>query len=205
MAPNARRLRRLVPEPTSPVQAALAVAAATVFILFLAARSGGTGSHAVVSARPASSTPSEIPSEPTAFSASQLRELTATTDQPIYWVGPGSGTVYELSRKGTNLVLRYLPPGVAAGDKQLVTTVGTYSLPNAVVATRAAAASVPDAVRIPIGGGAIAFYRRTRPASVYVAYPGIDYQIEVYSPTPLQARELVTEGALKTVSRAAPG
>jgi hypothetical protein len=188
------------------VQAVLAVAAATVLIVFLAVHHGG-GLTPVVPAIARSPTPSEIPFKPTAFSAAQVRALAASAGQPIYWVGPSSGATYELARKGTNLFLRYLPPGVAAGDKQLLTTVGTYALADAVAATGAAAAAQGDAVRIPIGGGAIAFYRRSRPASVYVAYPGSDYQIEVYSPTPLQARELVTRGELKQVrvSRETPG
>ena len=39
-------------------------------------------------------------------------------------------------------------------------------------------------------------YDKTGRTSVYVAYPGSDYQIEVFDPTPGNAPELVRSGAI---------
>jgi hypothetical protein len=40
---------------------------------------------------------------------------------------------------------------------------------------------------------------KTRPTSVYLAYPESDYQIEVFDPSPTRAVELVTSGQVKQV------
>ena len=37
------------------------------------------------------------------------------------------------------------------------------------------------------------------PNSVHVAYPGVDYQVEVYDPSPARAREVATSGLVQRV------
>jgi hypothetical protein len=136
--PTPERLRHLVPEPASRVQATVAVASATAFIVFLAVHTH-RGSNVASTKAPAPTTPASAPA-PTAVSPARLSELATSGGQPIYWVGPRTDTTYELSRKGTNLFLRYLPRGVSVGDKRLFLTVGTYTEPNAFAVTEKAAA-----------------------------------------------------------------
>jgi hypothetical protein len=75
--------------------------------------------------------------------------------------------------------------------------VGTYVVPNAAAAVRAAAAQ-PGAVRVPVSGG-VGFYNRARPTSVYFAYPGSNVQVETYDPSPALARRLVESGAIQPI------
>ena len=77
----------------------------------------------------------------------------------------------------------------------LALTVGTYGIANAFTVTQSSA-SRPDAVQVPVTGGGIAFYSKSTPTNVYVAYPGQPVQIEVYDPSPGRAKELVTTGKI---------
>jgi hypothetical protein len=56
-----------------------------------------------------------------------------------------------------------------------------------------------DSVKIPVGKGGIAFYSKNRPTSVYLAYPGRNYQIEVYAPRSVDAHQIVATGQVKAV------
>ena len=54
-------------------------------------------------------------------------------------------------------------------------------------------------MQVPVTGGGIAFYSKSAPTSVYVAYPGSNVQIEVYDPSAAQAAQLVTSGKIVPV------
>jgi hypothetical protein len=99
---------------------------------------------------------------------------------------------YELTKSAdSRVLLRYLPAGEKIGTKTPYLTIGTYPMKHAfAVTSRVARAS--GSVTIPVGHGGVAFYSRTAPTSVYVAYPGYDYQVEVFDPSPAQARSIAT-------------
>jgi len=48
--------------------------------------------------------------------------------------------------------------------------------------------------------GAEAFYSNSKPTSVYVAFEGSSYQIEVYDPVPARVLAAVKSGQVKPVS-----
>jgi hypothetical protein len=52
---------------------------------------------------------------------------------------------------------------------------------------------------VKVRGGGTAFYRSSRPTNVFLAFPGQNAQVEVYSPTSGAARALVTAGAIAPV------
>jgi len=54
----------------------------------------------------------------------------------------------------------------------------------------------PLEVTFAVAGGGLAFVDRQHPTSVYLAYPGIDVQVEVFDPSAGQARRLVTSGQI---------
>ena len=111
--------------------------------------------------------------------AKSTNELTQTSDGRIY--------------------IRYLPAGVQVGDQRPdYLTVGTYPQADA-MATLEKTAAKTHAETIELSSGGLASIDKTKPTSVYVAYPGVDLQIEVYDPSPSRARQLVTTG------RIAPG
>ena len=100
--------------------AALAVAVALGFAGWLVLRGGGEDNSRAD--QPVSS----------ALTQSELRALPAETGHPVYWAGPRRGYSYEVTRPTDgNVYVRYLPPGVAAGDERpAFTTVGTSPGPT---------------------------------------------------------------------------
>ncbi len=131
------------------------------------------------------------------MSPAQLAAETKTAGHPVYWAGTKTGTSYELSEGSDRTFVRYLPSGAKAGTNVPALTVGTYVVPNAFSVTRQQARK-PDAVEVPVTGGGIAFYGKSSPTSVYVAYPGQNVQIEVYDPAG-HAASLVSSGKIVPV------
>jgi hypothetical protein len=126
---------------------------------------------------------------------SDLQALTRALRRAIYWAGQQPGTTYELTELPHRIIyVRYLPPGTAIGAATPVLTVGTYPARGAFAAAEQRAGG-SGAVRVPAKNG-VAFYNTSAPTSVYVAFPGSDYQIEVYDPSPAQAKQLVTSGKI---------
>jgi hypothetical protein len=166
----------------------LAVIAAAVVVAmgaWLAVHSGNSGSTARTNA--------------VLISPRGLRTLAGSLRQPIYWVGPTTSGAYELTRPTNGRILfRYLPPGAEAGASKPYLTIGTYPLSDAYGATQRAANGA-GAVRISVGGGAIAFYNEAHPLSAFISYPDSSYQIEVFDPSPGRARELVASGKVNPV------
>lgn len=136
------------------------------------------------------------------ISASGLQTLVAALHRPIYWAGEQTGKQYELAQNANgNVFIRYLPPGAKIGTTQAFLTVGTYPVPDAFSVT-AKTAGQAGSVRVP-SQGAVAFYATSAPTNVYLAFPGVDYQIEVYDPSAAEATRLVEEGKIVAVSSAA--
>lgn len=128
---------------------------------------------------------------------SGLRQKVASLGTPVYWIGSQPGVTYEFTRNPNgNVYLRYLPKGVALGAGTYP-TVGTYPVAKAFATTKAAGGQ-PGATRVTLTG-AVAFYTKAKPTSVYVAFEGSDYQIEVYNPNAADALAAVKNGLLKPV------
>jgi hypothetical protein len=123
----------------------------------------------------------------------------ASLGRAIYWAGPRSGDTYELTqRPGGRVYLRYLPAGEPIGSPKMFLTIASYPLANAFAITTQLAAE-QDSVKVQVGQGGVAFYRTRLPTNIYVAYPGSDYQIEVFDPSATEAQRLVLTGAIRQV------
>jgi hypothetical protein len=135
-----------------------------------------------------------------ARSGRQLARLADPVGHAVYWIGPMAGQQYEFTAtEDGRAYVRYLPRGASAGDpRPSFVTVGTYLLENAFAVTRATSRR-QDARHVQAPAGAIAFYTTARPQSVYLAYEGSDLQIEVFHPTPREARRLVESGSVRPV------
>jgi hypothetical protein len=136
--------------------------------------------------------PVSVSTPPAVVDSTALRSLSAQLGHPLYWAGKRPGTSLELTREGNgDVYVRYLTGGAKAGDPQArFVTVGTYPVPDAVAAVRRAAAEAKVEVA-PVAHGGVAFTSPGRPGSVYLAYPGADYQIEVFTPKDGEALRLV--------------
>jgi hypothetical protein len=133
-------------------------------------------------------------------SASALREVAAEGTAPIYWIGEHRGTELELSQpsKGRTYV-RYLTGGASAGDpRPRFLTVSTYVQPKAVAALRRQGKR-PGGALGSAPGNATVYFSRTDPRSVYLAYPGVPVEIEVYDPSFKRALRLVDSGQIVAV------
>jgi hypothetical protein len=129
-----------------------------------------------------------------------LNELSSSLGQPIYWAGPEPNTTYEATESAGSVYVRYLPEGVKVGDAQPQTTVATYPLANAFAKTRAVGRQPGmELVKLP-GGGVAAFEQGSDVTHGYVAYPQVQFQVEVFDPMPGAARELVEAGRIAPVS-----
>jgi hypothetical protein len=137
-----------------------------------------------------------------AASLETLREKAASRGTPIYWAGPqGDATLeYTESEGGDIVYVRYLTGGAEIGDPNPeYLTVGTYNFTNPVSALKRQGHS-PGGELASAPGGATVYFNRDRPQSVYLAYPGVEVQIEVYDPDPERALKLVTSGQIVPVS-----
>jgi hypothetical protein len=135
-----------------------------------------------------------------AASVARLKTLSSQLGHPVYWAGTQPGTTYELTQTANGRVfVRYLPAGAKIGATVQYPFVGTLPVPNALAATTRAA-NQSGSVKIQVGGDAVAFYSQSRPTNIYLAYPGSNYQIEVFNPNPQQARSLVSSGRILQIS-----
>jgi len=135
------------------------------------------------------------PIKPVALSAQGLATLATTVGQPIYWAGTRQGYLYELERTSNgNVYIRYLPDGVEAGaEGAKYLTVATYPFKGALQALQ----NVTSGRHVSIPGGGVVLVSPTYKKSVHLAFPNVDYQVEVYDPTPGQALALATSGNIK--------
>jgi hypothetical protein len=133
-------------------------------------------------------------------SADELEDAVAGEAEPVYWAGEEEGTELELSQPEEGLTyVRYLSDGAEAGDQRAeFLTVGTYVQPDAVKALRRQAKE-SDGVLGTAPGDGVVYFNRNQPASVYLAYPGVDVQIEVFDPSFTRALQLVNSGQIVPV------
>jgi hypothetical protein len=135
-----------------------------------------------------------------AASESELRAFADSVSHPVYWAGPKEGYTYELTQTRNGLVyVRYLPEGTDVGDpRSQFLTVGTYPRAGA-FAELQRAAKAKGAVSVKVGNDGLAVFSQSRPRSVYLGYPEAKYQVEVFHPSPDEARRLALSGQVVPV------
>ena len=178
-APAVARHRRV------RVGAVVALAIVIGFVAWLVLRDDG---HASSSRSPIPAGSRALPLSPRGL------HTLASLGLRIYWLGERPGYKNELTKTADNRVfIRYLPNGTAVGSKKQYLTIGTYPAKTAYATARRRARAI-GSVRVPLGNRVVAYYRSDTPTNVFLAYPGIDYTVEVYDPSPGRARDLVAAG-----------
>jgi hypothetical protein len=133
---------------------------------------------------------------PVTLSARGLRSLTKKLHQRTYWAGREARHRYELTRTAIGYAyVRYLPAGVKAGSRKRYLTIATYPFPRAFRALKRFARGK----HLSIPGGGIALVRRGDPHSILLAWRGVGFQVEVYSPSAAQALGIAKSGRVTPV------
>lgn len=146
---------------------------------------GSTGDHST-SQGPVAMTQSELAAKSTALGA------------PIYWAGPVEGNTYEFIRTAQGfLYVRYLPPGALPGTRGgAFRIVATYPLARAFSVLKERAdgkiVSGPD--------GSIIVVKANDPKEVVLAFPNVDYEVEIYDPSPGKALAVAQSGMIRPVA-----
>jgi len=135
--------------------------------------------------------------KPAATSQAQLQDLARSLGHPIYWLGPRPGTTLEVTHNSADdTYVRYLSAGAPIGSPRPdFVSVGTYLRGSAMRGLRSIAAQ-PGHRSITLSGGGLAVTTGGS-KSVYLAYPGSDYQVEVYTPNPGEALRIVRSGQVE--------
>lgn len=184
--------------PQIRVGAVVALAAVVAFGVWLAVRHDGHNGTA------AATTATTAARGATAVSPEELKALAERLGRPIYWAGTEDGVTYEVTHTPDGRIyVRYLPKGVEIGAQTPYLTIGTYPVKGAFAVTKGVA-DRSGSVKIRVGGGGIAFYSTDRPTSVYEAFPGSDFQVEVYDPSASRAHGLVSGGSIEALNASAP-
>ena len=145
------------------------------------------------------STASAAP-QPKAATSAALRTLAASLDHPLYWAGPKEGVTYEVVQTSDGQVsIRYLPKGTKVGAAGQYLTVGTYPYPGAFAAVKTLAKD-PNQRVIKLAGGGLAVVDKTGPRkNIHLAYPGVDYQVEVFDPSAAAASRVVSSDQVTSI------
>ena len=173
------------------VAAFLALAALAAALAVVHYRGDHKGRHAATTTQTTTtSTTSKNPTTVT-LTADGLGAFAKTRGRPVYWLGPKLGADYQVTTTPDGRVyVLYVPASSQPSKKAQYLSVGTYPLKNAYAATLKAA-SKKGLVALKAGGGIAAVYATTRPTNVFVAFPGVDYQIELFDPNADQAHKFV--------------
>jgi hypothetical protein len=190
------------PPPKGPAQwrGRVTPRQAAVVGLLLAAAGAGIVLSLIFSGGSTTKTTAEAPVTPIGPIAATPATLIAfgkALGRPIYWAGAAPGYTYEFTETSSgNIFVRYLPQGVAIGDKRAsFRVIGTYPYPGALKALQVVAKGKGIAVK----GGGLAFINAGHPENAHIAYPGVNYQVEVYDPIPSRARALALSGDIQPI------
>jgi hypothetical protein len=195
-----KRLQSLAPEggfkadsERVRITAVVAVALAVGFLVWLLLIRGDGNDSSPTSQSTSGSGQVSLVSE------SELLGALKGVGYPIYWAGPRLGVGYEVSRlpEGRTYI-RYLPEGEEVESKTPFLTVGSYEQANALESIRKLGQK-PGAVLVETVGGGFAYAAGPDATSAYMAFPGVDTQIEVYDPQGGRALKLIRSGTIVPV------
>ncbi len=188
-APGTTRPKEVLRDARARASVVIALAALAGLIVWIVVDSGGS------SGSPSTSKPASI--SDVALTEAGLKTVVSALGTPVYWVGAAKGVKYELIQLPSGISVRYLPAGVEPSDKRPFLTVATFPVKDAFkVTTRPNA----GAELLGLPGSGVGVVNKGHATTVYIAYPGVDYQIALYNPSPLAARLLATSGRVRAIA-----
>ena len=139
--------------------------------------------------------------EPQIVSAAQLESFAADLGHPVYWLGERPDSRVELTETSAGRVyVRYLDAGAEAGDPEAkFLTVGTYPVEDGVEALERTHNFEDNRELAASGEGGVVLIDTKAPRNAHLAYPGDDFQIEIFSPIPGEAIRLASSDRVRPV------
>lgn len=172
--------------------AIVAVAIAVLLVVWLLAKGGSDSSSTTTTEETAQAKTVKVVPQ------SELLSALKGVGYPVYWAGARLGVEYEVQRLSGRTYVRYLPKGEEAETETPFLTVGSYEQPEALASIQKLGQK-PGAILVKIAGGGSAYAEGKQATSAYMAFPGVDVQIEVYDPKGGEALSLIRSGAIVPV------
>jgi hypothetical protein len=207
VAPTAKRSRKKIEEPIIVNPKTRMQQSSKTALLMLAAFLVGSAltytftANSEPAVQTSTSTFAEISAGKVSLTEEELVSAVKQLGVDVYWAGPVDGAKYTLSAPAEGQVyVRYLPNGEGLTDtKANYVVIATYVTPDAFTATQAAGNQTNGVTFLNTQGAAV-FYSKDAPTNIYVAYPSIDIQVEVFSPIAKTALDIASkQGALRLV------
>ena len=158
-----------------------------------------TGNSPTSNSSTNTSTFSESTTGKVALTESELIDAVKKLGVDVYWAGPVKDAKYTLAVPADGQAyVRYLPNGQGIDDtKPNYVVIATYTTTDAFTSTQAAG-NTSNGVTFINPDGAAVYYSKDTPTNVYVAYPNLNYQIEVFDPIAATALDIASKaGALR--------
>ncbi|HET7510589.1 MAG TPA: hypothetical protein VFJ65_10115 [Solirubrobacterales bacterium] len=173
-----------------PMRIYLTLTAAAVAVVLLISGCGDSGTTSTATTSGSSSA--------TVVPESGLLRAMKGAGYPVYWAGPRLGVEYEVSRQEDRAFVRYLPKGEEPESERKFLTVGSYKDSKALAGIRESGQKA-GAILVQIDGGGTAYAEGVDATSAYMAFPGVNTQVEVFDPKPGEALRLIRSGAIVPV------
>ena len=127
------------------------------------------------------------------LSEKELRTLITENKIVAYWTGPVKDATYSINATTPGQVfIRYIPKGMDCGSTEAkFRVIATYAETDAYNSTLQAG-NQAEGVSLSNPDGSVVYFSKNAPNNVYVAYPNLDYQIEIYDPDAKTAVTLAT-------------
>jgi len=202
----AKKLKKSVPVEVKKEKAKMSQNSKTILLMIGSFLVGSVLTYSVTSSpgnapKASSSTFTEVIAGKVALTESELIDAVKKLGVDVYWAGPVSGAKYTLAVPAEGQAyVRYLPNGDGLTDTQPnYVVIATYTTTDAFRATQAAG-NQSNGVTFINPEGAAVYYNKDTPTNVYVAYPNLNYQIEVFNPIAKTALDIASkQGALRLV------
>ena len=202
----AKKLKKSVPVEVKNEKAKISQNSKTILLMIASFLVGSVLTYSVTSSpdnapKASSSTFTEVIAGKVALTENELIDAVKKLGVDVYWAGPVSGAKYTLAVPAEGQAyVRYLPNGDGLTDTQPnYVVIATYTTTDAFRATQAAG-NQSNGVTFINAEGAAVYYNKDTPTNVYVAYPNLNYQIEVFNPIAKTALDIASkQGALRLV------
>ena len=198
--PAPKKAKKMVVNEEKKDKAKMSQNSKTIALMLISFALGSVLTYSLTSPSNNSSTVStstftDVTTGKVALTESELIDAVKQLGVDVYWAGPVKGAKYTLAVPADGQAyVRYLPNGDGLTDtKPNYVVIATYTTTNAFSATQAAG-NQSNGVTFVNTEGAAVFYNKDTPTNVYVAYPNLNYQIEVFDPIAATALDIDSEG-----------